>query len=97
MFKQIRTINSDLDSLSTDVQALINATAGAADDAVIAARKRLSTLVSDGENAYEQIEDGAVNTVKRANAVVRSHPFKALGIALGVGVAIGSVMYKRSR
>ena len=80
MFKQVRTINSDLDTLSNDVQSLINATATAADKTVIAARKRLDSLFNDGANVIEQIENGAVNGVKRANAVVSKNPIKALGV-----------------
>jgi len=97
MFKQIRTINKDLDSLALDVQSLIDATASAADEGVASARKRLDAMIHDGERAYERLEDGAVKTIKRANVVVKTHPIKSLSVALGVGLALGAALYKRSR
>lgn len=96
MLKQERTISSNLDSMTADLQALINATAGAAEDTVVSARARLAALIGEGQGAYERFEDSAVQSVKRANAVVHSHPYRALGMALGVGVVLGAMMRRHS-
>ena len=97
MFKQIRTINADLDALAEDVQSLINATANAADSKIVNARNRLDSLINNGERAYAKLEDTAVKTIKQTDKAVRSHPFRSLGMALGVGVALGAALYKRSK
>lgn len=96
MLKQARTISTDLDGLAQDVQSLISATSNAVEETVVAARNRLTALVHTGESAYERLEDSAAKSVKRANEAVHTHPYSALGIALGVGIAIGALIRRRA-
>ena len=70
-------------------QELLTVTAGVAGDNVAEARKRLSEALEHGMEVYDQVREQAATRAKAAHKFIRSNPYAALGIGLGLGLIIG--------
>jgi ElaB/YqjD/DUF883 family membrane-anchored ribosome-binding protein len=81
--------------LIEDAQALLSATAHVAEEKVIEARKRLTAAVEKGRQAWHTVQEKAIAGAKATDQVIRDNPYKALGVALGVGVIIGYLLRRR--
>jgi ElaB/YqjD/DUF883 family membrane-anchored ribosome-binding protein len=80
---------NDLHSLAEDAQALLSATSDETGEHISEARKRLAAALESGRKMVGQAKDKAVQSVKSTDAVVREHPYVAIGIAFGVGAIVG--------
>jgi ElaB/YqjD/DUF883 family membrane-anchored ribosome-binding protein len=81
--------------LVEDAQALLTATAHVAEEKVIEARKRLMSAIEKGKETWNTVQEKAIAGAKATDQVIRDNPYKALGIALGVGVIIGYLLRRR--
>jgi ElaB/YqjD/DUF883 family membrane-anchored ribosome-binding protein len=95
MNKQTQAGN-DLGTLAEDARALMAATADVAGDKVSEARKRLAAALEGGKELYGRVRDKTVAGAKARNEAVREHPYKAMGIAFGVGMLVGVFVARRS-
>jgi ElaB/YqjD/DUF883 family membrane-anchored ribosome-binding protein len=93
--KRNNDIQESAANLAEDAQALLAATADAAETKVIEARKRLSAALERGKKAWGQVQDSAIAQAKAADEVIRDHPYQAIGIAFGVGALIGLFLARR--
>jgi ElaB/YqjD/DUF883 family membrane-anchored ribosome-binding protein len=75
-------------------QALANA-GDSADDKLVAIRDRLQSVIEDSKSALGRFRQTAANQARKADALVRSHPYQSIGIALGVGALIGFLISSR--
>jgi ElaB/YqjD/DUF883 family membrane-anchored ribosome-binding protein len=82
--------------LANDARELLAATANAAETKVVEARQRLSTALERGKEVWGRVQDGAVAQAKAADAVVRENPYRAIGIAFGVGALLGLLLRRRA-
>jgi ElaB/YqjD/DUF883 family membrane-anchored ribosome-binding protein len=82
------TESTDLTALAEDAQELLAATADVAGEKVVEARKRLS-------DSLACVRDAIVENARSADQAVRNNPYKAIGVAAGVGVLIGVLMARR--
>jgi ElaB/YqjD/DUF883 family membrane-anchored ribosome-binding protein len=89
MNKYTQAIRDDLGHLAEDARALMEATADAAGEKVVVARKRLAAALDHSKTIAGGVRDKAVEGAKVADEAVREHPYKAMGVGLGVGVVIG--------
>ena len=96
MKRQQTAPNQDLSSLAEDAKALLAATAGLAEDKVVAARQRLSDALERGREAWGGVEEQASEGVKAADKAIRKHPYQSIGIAFGVGTLLGILLTRRS-
>ena len=87
--------NAETESLMEDAQALLSATAHVAEEKVTEARKRLTAAIEKGREAWQNVQEKAVAGAKATDQVIRENPYKALGIALGVGALIGYLLRRR--
>lgn len=78
-----------------DAEALLAATAHVAEEKVMAARNRLSSAIDKGKEALHAVQDRAIAGAKATDLVIRENPYKALGIALGVGLLVGYLFGRR--
>ena len=85
----------DLGTLADDAKALLSATAEVAEDKVVAARERLSSALERGREAWETVQDRAVQGAKATDKTIRNHPYQAIGIAFGVGALLGFLLTRR--
>jgi ElaB/YqjD/DUF883 family membrane-anchored ribosome-binding protein len=57
----------------------------------------IGELVEQGKELAGNIRDKAARGLKATHKAVQEHPYKAIGIALGVGVIIGFLLARRSK
>jgi ElaB/YqjD/DUF883 family membrane-anchored ribosome-binding protein len=79
-----------------DAQALLSATAHVAEEKVAEARKRLTAAIEKGKETWENVQEKAVAGAKATDQVIREHPYRALGVALGVGALVGYLLSRRN-
>lgn len=83
------------ENLMEDAQALLAATAHVAEEKVIEARKRLTTAIEKGKEAWRSVQEKAIAGAKATDQVIRDNPYKTLAIAVGVGAIIGYLLRRR--
>ena len=90
---------SDLKVVISDTEELLRATAGAAGEKVGDLRERLAIRLRD---AKERIVDLEVALVEKSKAAARAtddfvheEPWKAVGVAAAVGLALGVLIGRR--
>jgi ElaB/YqjD/DUF883 family membrane-anchored ribosome-binding protein len=84
------------ETLVEDAQELLAATAHVAEEKVIEARKRLTSAIEKGKEAWNVVQEKAVAGAKATDQVIRDHPYQSLGVALGVGALIGFLLSRRN-
>jgi len=90
---------TDLRTLCRDSEDLLRATAEDMSDKANEARSRLSAALERAKSTCAQVQVDTLATAtaaaKRADTVMRDHPYESLGIALGVGLVIGALVTRR--
>ena len=74
----------------------MDATAEVAGEKVEEARQRVSIALKRVKEVAVRASDKAVDYAKVTDQMVREHPYRALGLALGVGALFGVLMSRRS-
>jgi len=95
MDKHKHTSGNDMGTLAEDARALMAATADVAGEKVAEARKRLNSALERAKEIAANVRDKAVASAKATDEAVRENPYKAIGVALGVGALIGFVIARR--
>lgn len=88
-------LRHDFQVLVEDAQTLLTATADVAGEKVADARKRLSAAVERGRETWNHVQDQAIEGAKAADKVIRSNPYRSIGVALGVGAVVGYIVASR--
>lgn len=86
---------NDLGTLAEDARALMTATADVAGDKVAEARKRLHSALERAKEMAGVIRDKAVDGAKATDKAIHENPYKAIGIAIGVGAIVGYILARR--
>jgi len=95
MNKHTTATSNDLSSLAEDARALMAATADVAGEKVGEARKRLAAALESAKAIAARVRDKAVEGARATDEAVHEHPYKAMGIALGVGAIFGYILARR--
>ena len=82
-------------TLAEDARALMTATADVAGEKVADARKRVADALESAQEFAGRVRDQAVDYAKATDEAVHEHPYKAIGIALGVGALLGYLVFHR--
>ena len=89
----------DLKIVITDAEDLLRATASTAGERVAAAREKVSESLERAKVKLAEVEDVIIDRSKQAARVtdeyVRDNPWRAVGIAAGIGVIIGMLISRR--
>jgi ElaB/YqjD/DUF883 family membrane-anchored ribosome-binding protein len=93
MKKQVKQVHHE--KVAKHAESLLMATAHIADEKVAEARKKLNEVIESAKDAYEYVEDKAVETAHHADEYIREKPYQSIGIALGVGALIGYLIARR--
>ena len=84
---------ADLRNLVADAEELLKATASQAGDKIGVARQKIEQSLVEGKKALADAEKTLVKKSKEcaeiADDYVRENPWSAIGIAAGVGLALG--------
>lgn len=91
---------SDLKMLADDAQSLLKATAGDVSDKVKEARDRLSAALERAKSTAQNVQDQTLATARaaarKADMVIRDHPYESMGLAFGLGLLLGVVVGRKS-
>lgn len=90
-----KNIGEDIDTLAHDARALLAATADIAGEKVAEARTRLAAALESGKAMAANVRERVVEGAKATDKVVRSHPYQAMGVALGAGLLLGYLLGRR--
>lgn len=86
----------DLRIVVADAEELLRATAGQAGEKVSAARERIQENLAAAKQRLAAAQDAVIARTKEAAKVtdeyVHENPWKAVGIAAGVGLVIGMLI-----
>jgi ElaB/YqjD/DUF883 family membrane-anchored ribosome-binding protein len=89
----------DLHAVIRDAEGLLGATASQAGEKVAAARARAEESVREAKARLSGVEDellkGARVLAEDAEQYVRANPWQSVGIAAGVGLALGLLLNRR--
>jgi ElaB/YqjD/DUF883 family membrane-anchored ribosome-binding protein len=91
-----RKIEDEVESIVERARALLDATSDVADEKVEEARQALEEILEAGAGAYEKAKESALAGAKLADQRVRDNPYQAVGIALGIGAALGFLLGRKS-
>jgi len=90
---------ADMKVVIADAEELLKATASAAGDRVSAARTRMEDSLHTARvklaEAQEVVVDKAKAAARATDDYVHDHPWQAIGIAAGLGFAIGMLVNRR--
>jgi ElaB/YqjD/DUF883 family membrane-anchored ribosome-binding protein len=90
---------ADLQTLTRDTEDLLKATAGDVSEKAREVRNRVSAALARAKvtctHLQEQTAATARAAAKRADLVVREHPYESIGIAFGVGLLLGVLVARK--
>ena len=86
---------ADLQLLTRDAEALMQATAGQAGEKVGELRSRLSAALESAKATCQRLEEKAVAGAKVADRTIREHPYESIGVAFGIGLLVGVLVGRR--
>jgi len=79
----------DLKELSTDAEAMLQATAGQTGEKMGELRRRLSSALDSAKTTYHRLEEKTIAGAKVADKTIREHPYESIGVAAGVAFGLG--------
>ena len=89
----------DLKIVISDAEDLLRATASTAGERVAAAREKVEDSLQRAKVKLAEAEDVIIDRSKQAaratDEYVRDNPWRAVGIAAGIGVIIGMLISRR--
>lgn len=92
-----QAVSNDLDQLKYDAEALLSATAGAAEDKIGEARRRVGCVLERGREIYADACGKAVEGSKAADIAMHQNVYQAIAVGVGVGAIIGYFFASRCR
>ncbi|MCS7090425.1 MAG: DUF883 family protein [Verrucomicrobiota bacterium] len=89
----------DLRQLSRDAEALLQATAHDVSEKAREARERLAQALEKAKATCAELEEGvlarAKDAARRADSVIRQHPYESIGLAFAVGLLLGVLLGRK--
>ena len=89
----------DLKIVISDAEDLLRATASTAGEKVVAAREKVRDSLDRAKVKLAEVEDVIIDSGKQAaratDEYVHENPWRAVGIAAGIGVIIGMLISRR--
>ena len=88
----------DLRNLVAEAEKMLLDTAGGhSHEAIDALRDRFETAQERLAEFYSSAKTKVIAGVKKTDQVIRENPYQAMAVALGVGVALGVLLGRRSK
>lgn len=89
----------DLQTLTRDAEDLLKATAGDVSEKAKEARSRVAAALERAKTTCVHWQEQTVATAKaaakKADVVIREHPYESIGVAFGVGLLIGVLVARK--
>lgn len=88
-------VANDLKTLTRDAEDLLKATAGDVSEKAKEARARLSVALDRAKATCANIQKQTVAAAKKADVVIRDHPYEAMGVSFGLGLLVGWLITRK--
>lgn len=92
-------VMADLKALVSDSEDLLRATAGDLSDKAREARARCAKGLDRAKVSLAELQTQGMQSAKvameRADTTIRQHPYESIGLALGVGLILGSLLRRK--
>lgn len=92
-------VRADLENLTRDAEDLLKATAGDVSEKAKEARSRVAAALERAKTTcvhlQEQTVASAKAAAKKADVVIREHPYESIGVAFGIGLLIGVLVTRK--
>ena len=92
-------VMADLKALVRDSEDLLKATAGDVSEKAREARARVIAALERAKESCDSLQEESVATAKaaarKADTVIRSHPYESIGVAFGLGLLIGVLVTRK--
>jgi len=92
-------VMTDLKTLARDAEELLKATAGDAGEKIKETRVRLAAALERAKSTCHELQEETAATArvaaKKADTVIRQHPYESIGVAFGVGLLIGVLVTRK--
>ena len=92
-------VMADLQTLARDAEDLLKATAGDVSEKAKEARTRVSAALERAKTTCTHLQEQTVATAKaaakKADTVIREHPYESIGVAFGIGLLLGVVVARK--
>ncbi len=92
-------INEDIRNVISDAEELLRATANQAGEQISAARERIQDSLYRAKVKLAEVEGVVVDSTREVaratDDYVHDHPWRAVGIAAGVGLIVGLLVSRR--
>jgi len=85
---------ADLQTLARDTEALVNVTAHDAREKVKEARDRVTATLDRAKSNWIELEKQSAAVARRADAVLREHPYHSVCAAFGLGILVGVLIMR---
>ena len=89
----------DLETLARDAEGLLMATAGDLGEKAQDVRRRLAGALERAKATCAELQDQTIASAKaaarKADIVIRDHPYESVGIAFGIGLLVGVLATRR--
>jgi ElaB/YqjD/DUF883 family membrane-anchored ribosome-binding protein len=87
----------DMRLVLQDAEELIKATAGDIGEKTREARAKLAGALVVAKETCNQVEETTLSGVQATRTAIRGHPYESVGIAFGIGMAIGILLRRRDK
>ena len=92
-------VRADLETLTRDAEDLLKATAGDVSEKAKEARSRVAAALERAKTTCTHLQEQTVATAKaaakKADTVIREHPYESIGVAFGIGLLLGVVVARK--
>ena len=96
---QTQKLMDDLRLVVSDAEKLLDASAGQAGEGAAELRSRVQATLAQAKVRLGNLQDAAVERAKAAgqvtDAYVHENPWKAIGVAAGIGLVVGVLIGRR--
>jgi len=92
-------VMADLKSLVRDSEDLLKATAGDVSEKAKEVRARVTAALERARETCGSLQEQTAATARaaarKADTVIRTHPYESIGVAFGVGLLIGVLVTRK--
>jgi ElaB/YqjD/DUF883 family membrane-anchored ribosome-binding protein len=85
-------LGSELKEITSDAEALLQATAGQTGEKMSDLRRRLSSALDSAKVTYHRMQDKTIAGAKAADKTIREHPYESIGVAAGAAFGLGLLL-----
>ena len=85
----------ELRTLILDAESALSNAGDVADEKLVELKEKLQSAIDSTKSTVTRWKNNVVDTGKRADQVVRTHPYESVGIALAAGLILGYALSSR--